>query len=103
LLDRRSASSIEALWDLAAVVGQFLHDGLVQGDVLLGAAMFAGMHAQLIGQALSSFQTGVQFQKLEKVDDRGAPIAAAAFDLRTASTSTGAGAEAGVETVGALA
>ena len=43
----------KAVGDHAAILGELLHYGFVEGDVLFGAAVLAGMHAQFIAQFLA--------------------------------------------------
>ena len=56
---------VSVVGHLAAVLGQLAHHRLVQGDVLLGAAVGAGVDAEFGGQLLAGVETGVQVEQLE--------------------------------------
>src|SRR5690606_33973574 len=73
------ASVPERVRDLAAVGGQFAHHRAVQGDVLLGAAVGAGLDAQFGGQLLARGEAGIEVDQLQQVQDRTEPCAHASL------------------------
>jgi hypothetical protein len=61
--------------DLAAILRELLHHGLVKRDILLGTAVRTGMHIEFRRQFLARCQARLEPEQLEEVDDRGAPVA----------------------------
>ena len=76
----QDASVPEARRDLAAVLRQLAHDGLLQRDVLLGRARGACVHAKLRRPScLAGIEAGIQIQHLQQVDDRRPVVPASAL------------------------
>jgi GGDEF domain-containing protein len=54
----------------------------VERDILLGAAVRAGVHVEFGREFLAGGEAGIEIEQLEQVDDRALIIAAAALHLR---------------------
>src|SRR5262252_6636337 len=61
--------------NIAAVLGELAQDGLVQPHVhLSGVTHFVARASELAREALSRFETAVEVEQLQQVDDRCLPV-----------------------------
>nr|GEU28325.1 hypothetical protein [Tanacetum cinerariifolium] len=71
---QRGTSVFQVGRHLAAVFRQLVHDLAVKPDIHRGRIVGVARVVQLLRQFLARLQAAVQFQQLQQVDNRGAPV-----------------------------
>ncbi len=79
--EARPGSVAQAGGHLAAVLGELLPDRFQQGDILFRRPVRTRVDAQFLGEILARLEIGLQIEQLQQIDDRGAPVSAAALAL----------------------
>ncbi|AOR80348.1 hypothetical protein BES08_26020 (plasmid) [Novosphingobium resinovorum] len=71
-----TCSATQGIRDDAAIAGELVHNRPMQRDVLLRCAIRSDMDVQFLPKLFACGETGVEVEKLEKINDGRAVIAA---------------------------